>query len=241
MQTQRKLSMRERIILFVAIIGLSMILAALLHAIGPGAEGNRLTARDLRATADALDEWATEIAAAATRLSPAVSTSQLETPVPLPSDNDPPGTPAASRPSPVPLGQAWPTADGLIIRVLAVDFDGWQRVLAENQFNNPPAEGMRMLIVGVEVTNGTDDAATPRKIDSSDYRIVGDRGIIYTPFETDTRCGVIPSELDREIFPGATVTGNICVVAPQDEGQLQLIYKPDYGWDDQVVYFSLTP
>jgi len=241
MQAQRKLSMRERIILFVAIIGLAMIVAALVYGLGSGEGENRLAARDLRATANALDQRATEIAVAATRLAPAMLPDRLETPAPPSSGADTPNSPATSRQTPVPVGQTWPTSDGLVIRVLEVDFDAWQRVMAENRFNDPPAEGMRMVMVGVEVTNATDNTVTPRRVDSSDYRIVGDRGIIYTPFESNTRCGVIPNELDQEIFADATVTGNVCVVAPQDEEQLQLIYKAGYAWDDQVVYFALTP
>jgi hypothetical protein len=128
----------------------------------------------------------------------------------------------------------------LIIRVLGVDFDAWERVLAENQFNDPPDAGMRMLMAEVEVTNANGDANTPRTIDDSDYRVVGDRGIIYKPFDSATRCGVIPNELDRELFLNATITGNICVVVPQDEGELRLIYNPNYEWDEQVVYFDLT-
>ena len=241
MQMQRKSSMRERIILFVAIVGLSMILAALLYAVRPQEEGSRLTARSLQATAQALDERATEIAVAATRLAPVASSNPALTPsLPSPGSSTP-THPVTSRQSPVPWGQTRLTADGLVVRVLDVDFDAWPRVQAENQFNDPPAEGMRMLMVGVEVTNATDDTLTPRTIDDSSYRIVGDRGIIYSPFETETRCGVIPDSLDWEVFAGATVTGNVCVIVPEDEGQLQLIYKPDYGWDGQVLYFDLVP
>ena len=146
----------------------------------------------------------------------------------------------ASRQSPVPWGQSWPTPDGLVIRVVGVDLDAWPRVLAENQFNDPPAEGMRMVMVSVEVTNQDGDAETPRKIDDSDYRVVGDRGVIYSSFDSITRCGVIPDELDWELFPAATVTGNVCVMLPQDEGELRLIYKPGSDWGEEVVYFDLA-
>ena len=227
-------SIQSRIILFVAIVGLAMIVAALFSVSLPPEEVSRLTALQLRATADALNERATEISLAATHLAPSGRRDPVTTPSPGPSD---PG-PRTSRESPVPLGQTWATPDGLLIRVIAVDFDAWERVRAENQFNSPPAEGMRMVLVSVEVTN-TGEGETPRRIRSSDYRLVGDRGIVYTPFDTATRCGVIANELDWDLFGNATVTGNICIVAPQDEDTLRLIYKPGYQWGDEVVYFAL--
>lgn len=230
--------MQSRIILFVAIVGLAMIVAALFFALAPDESDPGRTAQNLRATADALDERATEIAVAATRLvqgrPPEVST---------PDSGGASlfgGNPSTSRDAPVPLGDSWDTPDGLRVRVLSVDFDAWPRVLAENEFNDPPGQGMRMVMVEVEVTNLDRSSQTPRTVDDSDYRIVGDRGIIYTTFDTPTRCGVIPDELDWEVFPDATVTGNICVVAPEDEGDLRLIYKPGYNWGEQVVYFGLS-
>ena len=245
MPIQNRASMQSRIILFVAIVGLAMIGAALLYAFLSDAEDSQLSARHLRATADALDERATEIAQAATRQAPTSLLDQLgiSTPTahtPAPSDGPTKSANPTSRQSPVPWGQSWPTPDGLVIRVVDVDLDAWPRVLAENQFNDPPAEGMRMVMVSVEVTNQSGDAETPRKIDDSDYRLVGDRGVIYSSFDSTTRCGVIPDELDWELFPDATVTGNVCVMLPQDEGELRLIYKPGSGWGEEVVYFDLT-
>ncbi len=235
--------MQSRIILFVAIVGFAMIGAALLYALLP-TEGSQLSARYLRATADALDERATEIAQAATRQAPSglIDRSGIATQTaPTPASVDPVKTAnSTSRQSPVPWGQSWSTPDGLVIRVVDVDLDAWPRVLAENQFNEQPADGMRMLIVRVEVTNQNGDSMTPRQIADSDYRVVGDRGIIYSSFDSTTRCGVIPDELDWELFPDATISGNVCVMLPQDEGELRLIYKPGSGWDEDVVYFDLA-
>lgn len=238
--------MQSRIIFFVAIVGLAMIGAALIYSLLPTVEdSNQLTARHLRATADALDERATEIAQSATRLAPASLLDQLGISAPDASTPIPPANPvrsanATSRQSPVPWGQPWSTPDGLVIRVLEMDPDAWPRVLAENQFNDPPGEGLRMVMVRVEVTNQNGDRETPRRIDDSDYRVVGDRGVIYSSFESTTRCGVIPDELDWELFPDATISGNICVMLPQDEGELRLIYKPGSGWGEEVVYFDLA-
>lgn len=239
MPLRSQTSIQSRVILFVAIVGLAMIAAALLYVALPAEESSPLTARHLRATADALDVRATEIAQAATRLvSGAPDPAQTPIP-PARADDNPSNSRATSRQSPVALGEAWPTADGLLIRVVEADFDAWERVLAENQFNDPPAEGMRMVLVGVEVTNSGGDYNTPRSISSGDYRIVGARGIVYTPFESTTRCGVIPNELDWQLFRDATITGNVCVVIPADEGELRLIYQPGYEWNNQVVYFDL--
>lgn len=245
MPKQNRASMQSRIILFVAIVGLAMIGAALLYPLLPDAEGSQLSARHLRATADALDERATEIAQAATRQAPSSLLDQLgissaNGSTPVPSANPAKNSNLTSRQSPVPWGESWPTPDGLLIRVVDVDLDAWPRVLAENQFNDPPAEGIRMVMVMVEVTNEDGGSDTPCKIDDSDYRVVGERGVIYSSFDSTTRCGVIPDELDWELFSGATVSGNVCVMLPKDEGELRLIYKPGSGWDEDVVYFDLA-
>ncbi len=244
MQPSPRLSMQSRVITFVAIVGLAMIVAALLFSIIPAeGEGDRYTAQNLRATSDALDERATEIAQAATRLAPGAIAQSVAPVTPGPESSAPATPPvdaaSTSRRSPVALGERWETVDGLDMLVLGVDGDAWPRVQAENQFNDAPPEGMRMVMAHVEVTNLSGDANTPRSIGTGDFRMVGDRGIVYAPFESTTRCGVIPDELDWELFGGATVSGNICVIVAEDEGDLRLIYHPGYEWGDQVVYFDL--
>lgn len=229
----------RRMLLFSAILGSAVVilfgiaLTVDLPRSGP--------AGDLDATAAALDLRATEISIAATRLvEPGVGfapstngTGPLATPRTFVAQ------PEGGRENPIPPGDEVVAVDGLRIRISAVDFDAWDRVQAANQFNDPPAEDERMVLVRVEAHNLRWESDEPRWVDDSDFRVVGEKGVVYEPFASASRCGVIPDELDFEIFEGATVEGNICVRLPKDEEDLLLIYRPDSSWDRGVVYFRL--
>ncbi len=127
-----------------------------------------------------------------------------------------PGT----RTQPVEFLQPFRTADGWEIRVLAANYDAWPQIQAANQFNDPPRPGNRMVLVTVQAANVGSDLAVSRNISASDFRITGDRGVVYTTFGDSTRCGVVPDSLAWDTFPGAVVTGNVCVQIPEDENGL---------------------
>jgi hypothetical protein len=201
----------------------------------PGTEPSAISARVsvLAHYAHAVNR-ATEIAAAATRLAPVdVAWSAAATVAP-------PRTALGSRSAPIAFGDRVTATDGLEVRVVSVDFDAWVVVQAENQFNQPPEVGMRMILISLEVTNHAHAYVdVPRSVSSSSFRLVGNRGIVYAPFETNNRCGVIPDEMNWELFTGATVSGNVCVQTPADESEFRLIYLPGTGWPEDSVFFAL--
>lgn len=225
--------MQRQVFRFFVIVGLALI-PLFFFAWANRGEESPYRAADLRATASALDERATEIAAAATRLAPVdVARSAAGTVAP-------PRTMPGSRSAPIAFGDRFTASDGLEVRVVSVDFDAWAVVQAENQFNKPPAQGMRMILLSLEVTNQAPTYVdVPRLVRSSSFRLVGNRGIVYAPFESTNRCGVIPNEMSWDLFSGATVSGNVCVQAPSDESQFHLIYLPGGGWQEDGVFFAL--
>jgi hypothetical protein len=118
---------------------------------------------------------------------------------------------------------------------VVVDFnpDAWPVVLAENQFNDPPAPGNRMIIVGVGVTNvGADDE--PAWISDADFYFVGSHNVLYSTFGEESRCGVIPDELAEELFRGGHAEGNVCFQIPIDEADLRLLYE--YAWNEHIFF-----
>ncbi len=124
--------------------------------------------------------------------------------------------------NPVEAGGILQGSDGTEISVLAIIADARQQIADENMFNDPPKEGNRFYMVRVEVAypSGTDS------IDVSDYdfKLIGDSRLIY-----DATCGVVPDELDGEIFGGGRIEGNVCFEIPEDEGGLILIHEPGFG------------
>ena len=60
-----------------------------------------------------------------------------------------------------------------------------------------------------------------------DFRLVGSSAIIFSSFEQS--CGVIPDDLDAELFLGGMVEGNVCFEIPESETDLILFYDPFFG------------
>ena len=128
------------------------------------------------------------------------------------------------------------TWDGLEFDFQQVNFDAWPLVKLENQFNDPPQEGKRMIMVTLVATNVAGEE--PVSLSSSNFRMVGEYQTPYSSFGEDTRCGVVPESLSGEVKPGETLQGNICVQVPIREKGLVLVYD-GYGVDIPKVYFAL--
>ena len=110
-----------------------------------------------------------------------------------------------------------------------------QQIAKENQFNDPPEAGKRFYMVSVEVAYpaGSDS----RRVSESDFILIGSSRVVYDQFEHT--CGVVPDELDGEIYGGGRIQGNICFEIPEDESGLVLGYQPDYGIESRR-FLSLT-
>lgn len=133
----------------------------------------------------------------------------------------PTGEPDGSRAAPHPVGTPVSfTLDGFgdadrSTWTLTVDGPGadiTQAVLAENQFNDPPEDGL--LFYGVPVTLTLDSAEkeplSPLFNISLEYFGPSTLEIISDGFEEG--CGVTPDELDpfKEVFVGGSISGTIC-------------------------------
>jgi len=132
------------------------------------------------------------------------------------------------------------TWNGLQIGVISVEEDGWPLVKAQNPYNEPPAPGKRMLLVTVQVEKAEDADDQPVSVGAQDFKVVGERGVVYTTYGKETRCGVVPDELDGVVTPDHPISGAICVQVPEDEKDLVLVYEPYVG-DKPAVYIPLPP
>lgn len=163
------------------------------------------------------------------------------TPQPTPSPRPTPSpTPvvAGTRDNPVPIGTTVDLGDGWQLKVLSVQPNATQAVLARNQFNARPPADHQFLIAQVQATFTGSGSS---KFDGGfRLRAVGASAVSYSTFEDS--CGVIPNELpDSETFTGGTITGNLCWdIRSADAGSLVLYDNPFLDSKQQRVYLSLV-
>ena len=132
-------------------------------------------------------------------------------------------------------GRTW---NGVQIEVVSAEEDGWSLVQAYNQFNEPPLPGKRMLLVTVRVSKVEDAGKEPVTVDEADFKVVGERGVVYTTYGDETRYSVVPDALGGMVTPEYSLSGAICVQAPKDEKGFVLIYEPFVG-NEPAVYIPL--
>ena len=148
------------------------------------------------------------------------------------------GGAGGTRENPVALGSAAQVGDW-VIQVSSVSPDGADAVMAENQFNDPPAEGHQFFLVGLEATYVGEESAT-FWVDLS-IKALGDSNVAYESF--DAYCGLIPDAIsdEGETFPGGTVSGNECwSIEAGDADSLVLIIESSFAFDDNDRTFFAT-
>ena len=162
---------------------------------------------------------------------PTATPAPTATPRPTPT----PRPPGLTLDNPLPPGSTLHGANGTTTVVTGIVEDAWAIVQAENQFNDPPDPGNRfyMATVAVSYVSGTDSL----NVAEADYSLVGDNRVVYTSFENS--CGVIPDELDAELFPGGRAEGNVCFQIESDDSNFVLIHEPFYSFEGERRFLSL--
>lgn len=166
-----------------------------------------------------------------------VETPKAEAATDEPTKEPPTKAPAevGTRDNPVPIG-ATRTIGDWEVSVVSVDLDAADAVAAENQFNDPPAEGHAFVMVGVSAKYvGTESGTFWVDVNG---KILGADGNTFSD-----RCGVIPEDLtdEGETFGGATIAGNLCysAAAAQLDGA-SLIFEESLSLsDDSRAFFAL--
>ena len=135
-----------------------------------------------------------------------------------------------------PLGETVTVGDW-DVTVLSTTPGATEAVLAENQFNDPPAANHQFYVVDVEATyNGTESESVFAGLT---FTSVGASSVAYDWIST---CGVIPNELDSfsEVFPGGTVTGSLCwSVDAADVDSLVLVIDAAFSFDEERAFVAL--
>ena len=153
--------------------------------------------------------------------------------------------------NPVEAGGTLNGTDGTGIVATDIIEDAWELIRARKRFYDPseerfymPEEGYRFYMVTVEVANNTGEGLI--NVKESDFALTGDHRAVYVPHWDS--CGVIPDELDGEVFIGAKIKGNICFEIPESDSNMILIHQPGAsghvnnwlrGWRESRRFLSL--
>jgi len=151
---------------------------------------------------------------------------------PVTTEGGDPGT----RGNPFPIGETARVGNWDLTVVSAAP-DAGEAVLAENPFNDPPADGYRFFIAEIAATYQGAEAES--LFLGLTFEAVGNGGVAY---DFSAYCGVIPDPIDDffDIPTGGTVTGNICwQVTTDDADSLVLMAYPGFSFGDDRAFFSL--
>lgn len=146
-----------------------------------------------------------------------------------------------SRGNPYPLGAPAPVASGRwTVRIDSAQPDATQAILDAEPLDDPPAAGRQFFLVHVTaVFNGPGIAVAWEDL-LGGLIAVGSSQIAYT--QTDLgNCGTVPDDLAdvEQVFPGATVTGNVCWSVSGTDAQGLLVYWLDGATQQPAAWFAL--
>ena len=146
----------------------------------------------------------------------------IPTPTPTPTVA-PPSRDGTARSKAFPYGVKFP-AGNLDMQIVGIDTDAWPEIQEENQFNDPPANGHRFVMWTLEVVNARGSSDEYESITDFSFKLVGSNNVQYTPYGEDTRCGVIPDDLNERLYLDGTGRGNVCLSVPIDEINFTFLY-----------------
>ena len=113
------------------------------------------------------------------------------------------------------------------MQITAVDLDAWPEIQARNSANDPPAEGRRYVMWTLAVENKRGNPDVSEDADEGDFSAVVS-GVRYETFSFEHWCGIIPSELDHDLFLGGKAEANVCFSLPEDDSNITLMYDVDH-------------
>lgn len=130
---------------------------------------------------------------------------------------EPAASEAGTRGNPHPLGTTV-ASDDWEVTVNSFTPDATEAVLAENEFNDKPADGSTYALVNVTLKRVAAEAGTPMEVDVSYVTAAGNVVTIADAF------AVAPDALSiNELYEGASVTGNVVLQIPTgDAGVLRI-------------------
>ncbi len=66
-------------------------------------------------------------------------------------------------------------------------------------------------LITLNITAPDNQDNKPVNVQESDFKVVGDKKEIYTTYDEETRCGVVPGQLGGVVTASFPLVGSICV------------------------------
>jgi hypothetical protein len=109
-------------------------------------------------------------------------------------------------------------------------------IMAENPYNDPPADGEQFAMVTMKLTyNGADIGS----LFDLDFKAVGDSNVAYTTYDND--CGVVPNDpySVSDVFTGGSVTVNYCWAIKSTDAKSLLVYgTSSFDFDAKPIFLK---
>lgn len=150
-----------------------------------------------------------------------------------------PATPSGSGASPedaLAPGADVVSENGYSYKLVSVTPDASEAILAENEFNEQPADGEQFVMIRIEATRTADADALFGP--ESALRLSGPGDVTYTTF--DNSCGVLPEQWAEtpELTVDESREGNICFAVPAEDVDALVMYE-EAASGDPVSYRRL--
>lgn len=147
------------------------------------------------------------------------ATDDTDDPAPAPEQQDEQGT----RANPFPLGSTL-SNDEWSVTVNSFDANATDAVLAENQFNDEPGPDQTYALANLTVTYLGNESGTPWEITVA---YITESGNVINSHDA---LAVTPDELSHnELYTGASATGNISFMIPQDDAGVLRVQAGLFG------------
>lgn len=164
--------------------------------------------------------------AAPTEAPPATATPE-PTATTAPTATPEPAEPGTSRSAPLPLGTELRFEDWAVtISAVARGEEAAQAIAGANQFNSPAPEGFQYLLATLTLTNISTEQEAKSVLFGVDLRVTGERNLLYSRASV-----VVPQDLEGELFPEGSATGQIAFLVPAEEGNLQFFVAESLSFD----------
>ena len=141
----------------------------------------------------------------------------------------------SSRSAPIRLGVSAVVEDLWEVTVVQVIPDAWSLIEAEYEFNDAPAVDERMIMIMVRMENVSNEDK-PESVSGFEFNITGSRNQLYSQYDGEHDCGIIPDSLTADLFPGGETEGNVCFRVKKDETDFILVWDSFF---DDLTYFAL--
>ena len=142
----------------------------------------------------------------------------------------------ATRDAPAPLGETVTTQEWeMTVTEVIRGEEAWKLLLAANQFNDPPDDGMEYVLVRVRVRLVAAQELA-EYVNGYDMRASGSAGIIYEP-----RSLVEPEpRLDVALYPGGIHEGWVALQIAAGEAGIMMVYESLFDFTgENTRYLSL--